>query len=167
MNNEVQELIEKSIGEEFYELVDGYFTSYSRRFNQVLSVFKDNLNNQLSSYPERYDDKDIEYINNLNKLLSSELTVNIPTYRYLLDEAIKLDSVNSYGVNRILNELIDTLDYFMMGIANPTFKNNDYIIFRNIILGRISKLTSIPLDKLTLDLYLRSICKSLNFEEFE
>lgn len=164
MNSEICELVSKEVGDEFYELVEGYFTNYPRRFNQVLSIFKDILNNQLSQYPERYNDKDVEYINNLNNLVEGKLSIEVPTYKYLLDEAIKLDNVNQYGVNRILNELIDTLDYFMMGIANPTFKSNDYIIFRDNILGRISKLTSIPLDKLTLDFYIRSICKSLKIE---
>ena len=68
MSEMIEDLVEKDIGDNFYSLVVNYFTNFPRRFNEVLFLFKDNLNNLSRNYPERYDEKDMEYIDTLNKL---------------------------------------------------------------------------------------------------
>ena len=161
MNDDLYEFVSKEVGNEFYEIVENYFTSYPRRFNQVLDLFKNNVNDLILKSPDNYNERDVEYVNTLNKLVEGSITIDTPIYKYLLDEAKKLDSVLKYNVNRIFFELVDCIDYFLMGIANKTFKCDDYIIFRNEVLGKICKLSGIPLDKLTLGSYLASICKSL------
>lgn len=164
MSEMIEDLVEKDIGDNFYSLVVNYFTNFPRRFNEVLSLFKDNLNNLSRNYPERYDEKDMEYIDTLNKLADGEIAVNMPLFKYLLDEALKLENENLYGVSRVLSELIDDIDYLMMGRRNTAFKSNDYLIFRNDVIGRVSKHTDIPLDKIGMKMFLRTLIKSMKMQ---
>ena len=50
MSEMIEDLVEKDIGDNFYSLVVNYFTNFPRRCNEVLSLFKVNLNNLFESY---------------------------------------------------------------------------------------------------------------------